>query len=52
MHEPRVGTRFARRIDCFLPPLQHALRLRERPFLFRVTCGREKKNFRLDLFRL
>ncbi len=52
MHEPTFGARVARRIDRFLPPLQHALRLRERAFLFRVAGGREKENFRLDFFCL
>ena len=50
MHEPRFGSRVARRIDRFLAPLQHALRLRERAFLFRVTGRGKKKNFRFDFF--
>src|SRR6266481_5439732 len=36
MHEPRLGARLARRIDSFLAPLQHALRLCEGAFLFRM----------------
>ena len=52
MHEPTFGASIARRIDRFLAPLQHALRLCERAFLFRVAGGRKKENFRLDLFRL
>ena len=44
-------TRVARWLDRFLAPLEHALRLRERAFLFRVTGGGEKENFRFDLFR-
>ena len=39
-------------IDRFLAPLQQALCVRERAFLFRVTGRRKKENFRLDLFRL
>ena len=52
MHEPTFGARVAGRIDCFLAPLQHALRLREGAFLFRMSRCRKKKNFRLNVFCL
>ena len=50
MHEPRLGARVARRIDSFLAPLQHALRLREGAFLFGMTRRWKKKNLRFDVF--
>src|SRR5436190_4402634 len=51
MNEPCVGPRITRWIDCFLPPLQKTLRVRERPFFFRMTSRRKEENFRLNLFR-
>ena len=52
MHEPRIRPRIARRIDRFLPPLQHALRLGEGACLFRVSRRWKKENLRFDVFRL
>jgi hypothetical protein len=49
MHEPRLGARVARRIDSFLAPLQHALRLCEGAFPFGMTRRWKKKNLRFDV---
>ena len=48
MHEPRFRARIPRRLDRFLSPLQHALRLRKRARLFRMTRGGKKKNLGFD----
>src|SRR6266404_1894261 len=52
MHEPSFRARVTWRIDRFLTPLQKTLGVSERALFFRMTRGREKKNFRLDFFRL
>src|SRR3977135_1126219 len=39
MHEPSLRACVAWRVDRFLAPLQHTLRLREGAFLFCVTRG-------------
>src|SRR5205814_6356345 len=51
MNEPRVGSRIARRLDCFLAPLQKTLRVCECAFFLRMSAGRKEKDFGLDLFR-
>src|SRR6266567_2579982 len=48
IHEPRVATRVAWRINCLLAILQQPLRVRERSFFFRSSGGREEKNFSGD----
>src|ERR1700730_13363084 len=52
MHKPTFRSRISRRIDRFLPPLQHALRLREGACLFSVAGRWKKENLRLDFCRL
>ena len=52
MHEPRVGSSIAGRINRFLAPLQKPLRVCERACLFRVPSRWKKENFRVDFFRL
>src|SRR6266699_5349219 len=50
IHEPRVATRVAWRINCLLAILQQPLRVRERSFFFRSSGGREENNFSGDAF--
>src|SRR6266404_5458406 len=52
MNEPCVGATIPGRIDGFFTPLQQALCVGECAFLFSVTGGGEKENFRLDVLGL
>src|SRR5207244_10969400 len=45
IHEPRVATRVAWRINCLLAILQQALSIRERAFFLGSARSREEKNF-------
>src|SRR5438309_9962064 len=52
LHEPRVATRVAWRINCLLAILQQALSIRERAFFLGSARSREEKSFGPDAFRL
>src|SRR5207244_10265683 len=50
IHEPRVATRVAWRINCLLAILQQALSIRERAFFLGSARSRKEKNFGCDAF--
>src|SRR5437870_12610532 len=50
IHEPRVATRVAWRINCLLAILQQPLRVREGTFFLGSARSREEKNFGRDAF--
>ena len=49
IHEPQVGTSIPGRINRFVAPLQHALRIGETALFLCRSGGRQEKDFRLDL---